>query len=91
MKLNRLIAMSAVGISLLTTPTSVFASPSFSLLSIFSPTDTEKASKRQSDMNGQNTGRGHNCDNGKGNGGGYCGTGTPTPAPPPPPPVGPKG
>jgi hypothetical protein len=95
MKLNRLIAMSAVGISLLTTSTSAFAAensgPSFSLFSIFTHPDTDKVSKRQSDMNGQDTGRGRNCDHGKGNGGGYCGTSPQTPTPPPPPPVGPKG
>ena len=27
------------------------------------------------DQNGQDSGRGNNCDHGKGNGGGYCGTG----------------
>jgi hypothetical protein len=94
MKLNRLIAASVVGISLLTTSTSVFAEnngSSYSLFGIFTHPDTDKASKRQSDMNGQDTGRGRNCDNGKGNGGGYCGTSTQTPPPPPPPPVGPKG
>jgi hypothetical protein len=83
MKLNRLIAASVVGISLLTTSTSVFAEnngSSYSLFGIFTHPDTDKASKRQSDMNGQDTGRGRNC-----------GTSTQTPPPPPPPPVGPKG
>jgi hypothetical protein len=32
-------------------------------------------SGRQCDQNGQDSGRGNNCDHGKGNGGGYCGTG----------------
>jgi len=32
--------------------------------------------KRQCDQNGQDSGRGNNCDHGKGNGGGYCGTGS---------------
>jgi hypothetical protein len=30
---------------------------------------------RECDQNGQNSGRGNNCDHGRGNGGGYCGTG----------------
>lgn len=32
-------------------------------------------SHRECDQNGQDSGRGNNCDRGKGNGGGYCGTG----------------
>lgn len=97
MKLNRLIAVSAVGISLLTTPSSVFASgPDSSspclLFCVGNHTDTDHAPNRQSDMNGQNTGIGRNCDHGKGNGGGYCPAPSPqNPPPPPPPPVGPKG
>jgi hypothetical protein len=95
MKLNRLIAASAIGIALLTPSTSAFAaeqeSHSYSLFGFLNHPDTDKASKRQSDMNGQDTGRGRNCDNGKGNGGGYCGTSPQNPPPPPSPPVGPKG
>jgi hypothetical protein len=95
MKLNHFIAASAVAISLLATSPSAFAtehdSPSSSLFGVGNHTDTDHASKRQSDMNGQNTGTGRNCDNGKGNGGGYCGTSPQNSPPPPPPPVGPKG
>ena len=96
MKLNRLIAASVVGISLLTLSSPSFAaandSHSWSLFGSVNHTDTDKASKRQSDMNGQNTGIGRNCDHGKGNGGGYCPTSPQNPPPPPPPPVvGPKG
>jgi hypothetical protein len=96
MKLNRIIAVSAVGFSLLTISPAAFAteqsSSSWSLFSVGNHTDTDHASKRQSDMNGQNTGTGRNCDHGKGNGGGYCPAPSPqNPPPPPPPVVGPKG
>jgi hypothetical protein len=95
MKLNRLIAASVVGFSLLATATAAFATEhDSSLLSLFgvgNHTDTDHASKRQSDMNGQNTGTGRNCDHGKGNGGGFCAASPQNPPPPPPPPVGPKG
>jgi hypothetical protein len=96
MKLNRLIAASVVGFSLLATSPAAFAtdhgSSSLSLFGVGNHTDTDHASKRQSDMNGQNTGTGRNCDQGKGNGGGYCPATSPqNPPPPPPPPVGPKG
>jgi hypothetical protein len=94
MKLNRLIAASVVGISLLTlsSPSFAAANDSHSLFGSVNHTDTDKASKRQSDMNGQNTGIGRNCDHGKGNGGGYCPASPQNPPPPPPPPVvGPKG
>jgi hypothetical protein len=96
MKLNHLIAVSAVGFSLLITPSWAFATgpdgPSACLLfCVGNHTDTDHAPKRQSDMNGQNTGTGRNCDQGKGNGGGYCATSPQNPPPPPPPPVSPKG
>ena len=39
---------------------------------------------RQCDQNGQNSGRGNNCDRGQGNGGGHCGTGGSTTPPPSP-------
>lgn len=93
MKLNHILAVSAVGFSLLTAAPAAFAigsdSPSPTLFGVGNHTDTDHAPKRQSDMNGQNTGTGRNCDQGKGNGGGYCPANTPPP--PPPPPVGPKG
>jgi hypothetical protein len=96
MKLNHLIAVSAVAFSLLTTSSPAFASwndsPAPTLFGVGNHTDTAHAPKRQSDMNGQNTGTGRNCDHGKGNGGGYCPAPSPqNPPPPPPPPVGPKG
>jgi len=97
MKLKRLIAASVVGISMVATSPAAFAtgpdSPSPCLFfCVGNHTDTDHASKRQSDMNGQNTGIGRNCDHGKGNGDGYCATSPQNPPPPPPPPVvGPKG
>jgi hypothetical protein len=97
MKLKHLLAVSAVGFSLLLTPSSAFATgpdnPSPSLFGVGNHTDTDHAPNRQSDMNGQNTGIGRNCDHGKGNGGGYCPATSPQNPPPPPPPPGggPKG
>lgn len=95
MKLNHLLAVSAVALSLLTISSPAFATgpdtPAPSLFGVGNHTDTDHATKRQSDMNGQNTGTGRNCDHGKGNGGGYCPAASPQNPPPPPPPVGPKG
>src|SRR5258708_29321674 len=81
MKLNRMLSVSALGLSLLAT--SAFASDhsgnsrsgegtSWSLTGWFHNLVAE--SHRECDQNGQNTGRGNNCDRGRGNGGGYCGT-----------------
>ena len=101
MKLNRLLSASVLGFSLLTT--SAFASENssnsgssteshWSLVGWFHNVIAD--SHRECDQNGQDSGRGNNCDRGRGNGGGYCGTGgstggstggTTTP------PVGPKG
>ena len=82
MKLNRLLSASVLGFSLLTT--SAFACEhssnsrsgeenhwSFTGWCHHSVAE----SHRECDQNGQNTGKGNNCDHGKGNGGGYCGTG----------------
>ena len=81
MKLNRMLSISALGFSLLTT--SAVASGNNgnsssdgshgSLIGWFQNLVAE--SHRECDQNGQNTGKGNNCDHGKGNGGGYCGTG----------------
>jgi hypothetical protein len=82
MKLNRMLSASVLGFSLLTT--SAFAGEpsgnsrsgegtSWSLTGWFHNLVAE--SHRECDQNGQNTGKGNNCDRGKGNGGGYCGTG----------------
>ena len=82
MKLNRMLTASVLGFSLLTT--SAFASEhssnsrsgegtSWSLTGWFHNLVAE--SHRECDQNGQDSGRGNNCDHGRGNGGGYCGTG----------------
>jgi hypothetical protein len=86
MKVNQLLTASVLGFSLLTT--SAFASEhsnsnsrsgegtSWSLTGWFHNLVAE--SHRECDQNGQNSGRGNNCDHGRGNGGGYCGTGDST-------------
>jgi len=82
MKLNRILSISALGFSLMTT--AAFAGEpngnsrsgegtSWSLTGWFHNLVAE--SHRECDQNGQNTGQGNNCDHGRGNGGGYCGTG----------------
>jgi hypothetical protein len=80
MKLHRMLSASVLGLSLLTT--SAFAcdgnsrsgeGTSWSLTGWFHNLVAE--SHRECDQNGQNSGRGNNCDHGRGNGGGYCGTG----------------
>src|SRR5258707_13007889 len=82
MKLNQMLSASVLGFSLLTT--SAFASDhssnsrsgegtSWSLTGWFHNLVAE--SHRECDQNGQDSGRGNNCDRGRGNGGGYCGTG----------------
>jgi hypothetical protein len=80
MKLNRLIMVSLVGISLSTPAFACDHSTWSGILSFFhhdtdQDNDGNHGSKRQCDQNGQNSGTGNNCDHGKGNGGGYCGTG----------------
>jgi hypothetical protein len=80
MKLKRMLSASVLGFSLLTT--SAFASDHsnngssegshWSLVGWFQNVVAE--SHRECDQNGQDSGRGNNCDHGKGNGGGYCGT-----------------
>jgi hypothetical protein len=82
MKLNRLIMVSLVGISL-STPAWACEHSGGGIFSFFHHCDHDQdndggnnhGSKRQCDQNGQNSGTGNNCDHGKGNGGGYCGTG----------------
>jgi hypothetical protein len=83
MKLNRLFIASLLGFSMLTTSAlacdhssgSSSTSSQESHWSFFGWNHNSDAdSRRESDMNGQNTGTGRNCDHGKGNGGGYCGT-----------------
>ena len=87
MKLNRLLMASALCLSLVASP-SAFAcehSGGSGWLSFFHHCDQDQNTsntgpdhtntKRQCDQNGQDSGRGNNCDRGKGNGGGYCGTG----------------
>jgi hypothetical protein len=84
MKLNRLLMASALCLSLVASP-SAFAcehSGGSGWLSFLHHCDHDQDtdsgnhnSKRQCDQNGQDSGRGNNCDRGKGNGGGYCGTG----------------
>jgi hypothetical protein len=84
MKLNRLLTASVLGLSLLNT--SAFAcdhgSSSSSDESHWSFLGwchhIVADSRRECDQDGQNSGRGNNCDHGKGNGGGYCGTGSST-------------
>src|SRR5258708_10306811 len=82
MKLNRMLSVSVLGFSLITT--SAFAcehssnsrsgeGTSWSLTGWFHNLVAE--SHRECDQNGQDSGRGNNCDHGRGNGGGYCGTG----------------
>src|SRR5437870_1002196 len=81
MKLNRMLTASVLGFSLLTT--SAFAGDHsssgssqeshWSLVGWFHNVIAE--SHRECDQNGQDSGRGNNCDRGRGNGGGYCGTG----------------
>src|SRR2546430_13482282 len=82
MKLNQLLTASVLGFSLLTT--SAFASEHgsnsgssagshWSLIGWFQNVIAE--SHRECDQNGQDSGRGNNCDRGRGNGGGYFGTG----------------
>ena len=81
MKLHRLLSTSLLGFSLLTT--SAFAcehnSSTTSHESHWSFLDwchnLVAESHRECDQNGQDSGRGNNCDRGRGNGGGYCGTG----------------
>jgi hypothetical protein len=84
MKLNRLIAVSIVGCSLLTTSTSAFAcehdSHSWSFFGWCSHNDREKDKDCDHDR-GHDRDKGHDC-----NGGGHS-----TPTPPSTPPVGPKG
>jgi hypothetical protein len=85
MKLNRMLSASVLGLSLLAT--SAFAcepssnsrsgeGTSWSLTGWFHNLVAE--SHRECDQNGQDSGRGNNCDHGRGNGGGYCGTGSST-------------
>jgi hypothetical protein len=80
MKLNRLIMVSLVGISL-STPAWACEHSGGGIFSFFHHCDHDQdndgnhGSKRECDQNGQNSGTGNNCDHGKGNGGGYCGTG----------------
>jgi hypothetical protein len=82
MKLNRLFIASLLGFSMLTTSAlacdhsagSSTSSSQESHWSFFGWNHHSDDSRRESDMNGQNTGTGRNCDHGKGNGGGYCGT-----------------
>jgi len=83
MKLNRLLTASLLGFSLLTT--SAFACEHSSSNSGNSAGshwsfldwchNIVADSKRECDQNGQDSGKGRNCDRGKGNGCGYCGTG----------------
>jgi hypothetical protein len=83
MKLNRLVLVSLIGISL-STPAWACDPSSGGIFSFFHHSDhshdndsqdRNHNSGRQCDQNGQNSGTGNNCDHGKGNGGGYCGTG----------------
>jgi hypothetical protein len=85
-KLNQVLTASVLGFSLITT-SSAFACEHSS-----GSTGHEEShwsflgwchnlvaeSHRECDQNGQDSGRGNNCDHGKGNGGGYCGTGAST-------------
>src|SRR5258705_11006948 len=82
MKLKRMLSVSALGLSLLAT--SAFASgpsgnsrsgegTSWSLTGWFHNLVAE--SHRECDQNGQDSGRGNNCEHGRGNGGGQWGTG----------------
>ena len=84
MKLNRRLTASLLGFSLLTTSalacehSSGSQSSQESHWSFFGWThhtdqDQDQNHKRECDQNGQDSGRGRNCDRGKGNGGGYCG------------------
>ena len=84
MKLNRLLTASLLGFSLLTT--SALASEHNSNSNSQSQSSSEESHwsflgwchhftdshQRECDQNGQDSGRGNNCDRGKGNGGGYC-------------------
>jgi hypothetical protein len=85
MKINRMLSTSVLALSLVTT--SAFASDhggnsrsgegtSWSLTGWFHNLVAE--SHRECDQNGQDSGKGNNCDHGRGNGGGYCGTGATT-------------
>ncbi|MBS1822451.1 MAG: hypothetical protein JST61_10830 [Acidobacteria bacterium] len=89
MKLNRLLMASALCLTLSASP-SAFASEHgggwFSSFFSYCNRDRDRdrdndsnrdheRHKRECDQNGQDSGRGNNCDRGKGNGGGYCGTG----------------
>src|SRR5258707_15054758 len=87
MKLHRMLSAFILGFSLLTT--SAFASSSnsrsgegtsWSLTGWFHNLVAE--SHRECDQNGQDSGRGNNCDHGRGKGGGYRGTGGSTSGPP---------
>jgi len=81
MKLNRLFIASLLGFSLLTTSAlacqgSSHNSSQESHWSFFGWCHhTDRDSHRQCDHDGQDTGRGNNCDRGKGNDGGHCSTG----------------
>jgi hypothetical protein len=83
MKLNRMLTASVLGFSLLTSSAFACSSNSGSREgSHWSFLDWCHSivadSKRECDQNGQDPGKGNNCDRGKGNGGGYCGTGDST-------------
>jgi hypothetical protein len=85
MKLNRLMMASALCLTLSASPSAFACEHGNGLLfSFFHHCDSNRdsnnrassnSSKRQCDQNGQDSGRGNNCDRGRGNGGGYCGTG----------------
>jgi hypothetical protein len=74
-----MLTASVLGFSLLTTSAFACSSNSSSEKSHWSFLDwchnIVADSKRECDQNGQDSGKGNNCDRGKGNGGGYCGTG----------------
>ena len=83
MKPNKLFATTVLGLSLATT--SAFACEHGSSSSGESHWsflgwchNIIADSHRECDPDGQDSGRGNNCDHGRGNGGGYCGTGSST-------------
>jgi hypothetical protein len=83
MKILRTSAILLLGFSL-TAPAALAEPPSLPscfewIYRLIHPSDPPEGdinhTNRQCDQNGQNSGRGNNCDRGRGNGGGYCGTG----------------